>query len=96
MDPCLLMLAISLFSQNSTSQKTASTVIFHKFVQISFPGNVLQILDPHLASRVEEATEGENIRNHTPNSEQCLISLVGIGLLSSGITKRKDEHSGCH
>ncbi|XP_057448802.1 probable LRR receptor-like serine/threonine-protein kinase At3g47570 [Lotus japonicus] len=55
----------------------------HKFVEISFPDNLLHILDPRLVSRLEEAIERKNRGNHTPNSEKCLISLFRIGLACS-------------
>ncbi|KAG4990557.1 hypothetical protein JHK87_024014 [Glycine soja] len=56
----------------------------HNFVENSFPDNLLQILDPSLVPKHEEATiEEENIQNLTPTVEKCLVSLFKIGLACS-------------
>ncbi|KAK7304743.1 hypothetical protein VNO77_42630 [Canavalia gladiata] len=57
----------------------------HKFVEISFDDNLFQILDPLLASRVEEATSAEekSLNGLTSIVENCLISLFSIGLACS-------------
>ncbi|WJX61449.1 non-specific serine/threonine protein kinase [Trifolium repens] len=56
----------------------------HMFVENSFPNNLIQILDPHLLPRNEEATiEDGNIGSFTPISEKCLVSLFRIGLACS-------------
>ncbi|KAK2373560.1 putative LRR receptor serine/threonine-protein kinase [Trifolium repens] len=56
----------------------------HMFVENSFPNNLIQILDPHLLPRNEEATiEDGNIGSFTPIVEKCLISIVRIGLACS-------------
>ncbi|KAK7304744.1 hypothetical protein VNO77_42631 [Canavalia gladiata] len=57
----------------------------HKFVEISFNDNPFQILDPLLASRVEEATSAEekSVNGLTSVVENCLISLFRIGLACS-------------
>ena len=55
----------------------------HKLVQISFPDNILQILDSHLVSRDQEVIGVEKRENLIPNYEKCLISLCGIGLACS-------------
>jgi hypothetical protein len=48
----------------------------HMFVENSFPNNLIQILDPHLLPRNEEATiEDGNIGSFTP--------IVRIGLACS-------------
>ncbi|AES95484.2 LRR receptor-like kinase family protein [Medicago truncatula] len=56
----------------------------HIFVEISFPNNILQILDPHLVPRNEEAKieEGKS-GNFPPIVEKCLVSLFRIGLACS-------------
>ncbi|GAU15765.1 hypothetical protein TSUD_235810 [Trifolium subterraneum] len=56
----------------------------HMFVENSFPNNLIQILDPHLLPRSEEATiEDGNIGSFTPIVEKCLVSLFHIGLACS-------------
>jgi hypothetical protein len=55
------------------------------FVEISFPNDVIHILDPHLVPRNVEATieDGITSGNFTPNVEKCLVSLFRIGLACS-------------
>ena len=72
-----------LTGKRPTDELFENSQNLHKFVQVSFPDNLLQILDPHLVSRVEEAAGGQNRENLTSNSEKCLISLFGIGLACS-------------
>jgi len=48
----------------------------HNFVAISFPDNLLQILDPRLIPTNEATLEGNNWK-------KCLISLFRIGLACS-------------
>jgi serine/threonine protein kinase len=56
----------------------------HMFVENSFPNNLIQILDPHLLPRNEEATiEDGNIGSFSPIVEKCLVSLFRIGLACS-------------
>lgn len=56
----------------------------HNFVENSFAGNLLQILEPSLVPKHEEATtEEENSQNLTPTVEKCLVSLFKIGLACS-------------
>lgn len=56
----------------------------HMFVGISFPNNIIQILDPHLVPRnEEEEIEEGNCGNFTPTVEKCLVSLFKIGLACS-------------
>ncbi|WJX56078.1 non-specific serine/threonine protein kinase [Trifolium repens] len=56
----------------------------HMFVENSFPNNLIQILEPHLLPRNEEATiEDGNIRSCNPIVEKCLVSLFRIGLACS-------------
>ncbi|XP_061371480.1 probable LRR receptor-like serine/threonine-protein kinase At3g47570 [Gastrolobium bilobum] len=56
----------------------------HNFVEISFPENLLQILDPSLVSVDNEAAiEEEKNGNLNKNVEKCLISLFRIGLACS-------------
>jgi serine/threonine protein kinase len=51
----------------------------HNFVTISFPGNLIKILDPHLLPRIEDGNHEILI----PTAEECLVSLFRIGLLCS-------------
>ncbi|CAJ2646902.1 unnamed protein product [Trifolium pratense] len=56
----------------------------HMFVENSFPDNLIQILDPHLLPRNEEAIiEDGKIVSFTPIVEKFLASLFGIGLACS-------------
>ncbi|KAK2373446.1 putative LRR receptor serine/threonine-protein kinase [Trifolium repens] len=56
----------------------------HNFVAISFPDNLMKILDPHLVSRdVEVAIQDVNRENLIPTIEECLVSLFRIGIICS-------------
>ncbi|CAJ2646880.1 unnamed protein product [Trifolium pratense] len=56
----------------------------HNFVAISFPDNLMKILDPRLVSRdVEVAMQDENRENLIPTIEECLVSLFRIGIICS-------------
>ncbi|GAU15759.1 hypothetical protein TSUD_235750 [Trifolium subterraneum] len=56
----------------------------HNFVAMSFPDNLIKILDPHLlSSDGEVAIEDRNRENLIPTVEECLISLFRIGLACS-------------
>jgi serine/threonine protein kinase len=56
----------------------------HMYVEISIPNNVMQILDPHIVPRDEDAAieYGSNL-NHISRIEKCLVSLFNIGLACS-------------
>ncbi|CAJ2646906.1 unnamed protein product [Trifolium pratense] len=56
----------------------------HMFVEISFPNNLIQILDPQLVPRkAETTTEVGNGGNFTLTVDKCLVSLFRIGLACS-------------
>ncbi|RHN73596.1 putative protein kinase RLK-Pelle-LRR-XII-1 family [Medicago truncatula] len=56
----------------------------HNFVTISFPCNLIKILDPHLLPRAEDgAREDGNHEILLPTVEECLVSLFRIGLFCS-------------
>ncbi|KAK2373511.1 putative LRR receptor serine/threonine-protein kinase [Trifolium repens] len=56
----------------------------HNFVAISFPDNLMKILDRHLVSRdVEVAIQDGNRENLVPTIEECLVSLFRIGIICS-------------
>ncbi|CAJ2646881.1 unnamed protein product [Trifolium pratense] len=56
----------------------------HNFVEISFPDNLMKILDPHLVSRdAEVSIQDGNGANLIQTVEECLVSLFRIGLLCS-------------
>ena len=56
----------------------------HNFVTISFPDNLIKILEPHLLPRAEEgAIEDGNHEILIPTVEECLVSLFRIGLMCS-------------
>ncbi|CAJ2646891.1 unnamed protein product [Trifolium pratense] len=56
----------------------------HNFVRISFPDNLINILDPHILSRdAGVSIRDGNSENLFPRVEECLISLFKIGLVCS-------------
>jgi hypothetical protein len=56
----------------------------HNFVVISFPDNLMKILDPHLVSGdAEVAIQDGNRENVIPTIEECLVSLFRIGIICS-------------
>ncbi|KAK2373507.1 putative LRR receptor serine/threonine-protein kinase [Trifolium repens] len=57
----------------------------HMYVEIPFPNDVMEILDPHIVPRDEEAAtiEDGNSWNIIPTIEKCLVSLFRIGLACS-------------
>jgi len=56
----------------------------HLYVENSFPNNVMQILDPHIVPREEEAAiEDRSGRNLTSLIHESLVSLFRIGLACS-------------
>ncbi|KAK2427344.1 putative LRR receptor serine/threonine-protein kinase [Trifolium repens] len=56
----------------------------HNFVAISFPDNLMKILDPYLVSRdIEVAIQDGNRENVIPTIEECLVSLFRIGIICS-------------
>ncbi|KAK2373468.1 putative LRR receptor serine/threonine-protein kinase [Trifolium repens] len=56
----------------------------HNYVAISFPDNLMKILDPHLVSRdVEVAIQDGNRENRISTIEECLVSLFRIGIICS-------------
>ncbi|XP_014519431.1 probable LRR receptor-like serine/threonine-protein kinase At3g47570 isoform X2 [Vigna radiata var. radiata] len=55
----------------------------HNFVTVSFPDNLLQILDPLLVPTEEAAPLKGNDWNLDPNVEMCLVSLFRIGISCS-------------
>ncbi|XP_045813762.1 probable LRR receptor-like serine/threonine-protein kinase At3g47570 [Trifolium pratense] len=56
----------------------------HNFLRISFPDNLIKILDPHIVSRdAGVSIQDGNSENLIPRIEQCLVSLFKIGLVCS-------------
>ncbi|XP_058772644.1 probable LRR receptor-like serine/threonine-protein kinase At3g47570 [Vicia villosa] len=56
----------------------------HNFVAISFPNNLIKILDPNLLPKDGEVEiQNRNRENMIPNLDECLISLFRIGLFCS-------------
>jgi hypothetical protein len=56
----------------------------HNFVGISFPDNLVKILDPHIVSRdAGVSIQDGNSENLIPSVEECLVSLFKIGLVCS-------------
>ncbi|CAJ2646903.1 unnamed protein product [Trifolium pratense] len=79
----VLMLEM-LTGRRPTNEMFEDSQNLHMFVENSFPNNLIQILDPRLLPRNEEATiEDGNIGSFTPIVEKCLVSLFRIGLACS-------------
>ncbi|RDX92646.1 putative LRR receptor-like serine/threonine-protein kinase, partial [Mucuna pruriens] len=79
----ILMLEM-LTGRRPTDEIFENSQNLHNFVENSIPSNLLQILDPSLIQKHEEATiEEENNQNLTPTVEKCLVSLFNIGLACS-------------
>ncbi|KAF7825263.1 kinase-like protein [Senna tora] len=60
----------------------------HNYVKVTFPNNLLQIVDPNLFPREAKVTENEEANNEIltlihPNVEKCLSSIFRIGLCCS-------------
>ncbi|GAU15758.1 hypothetical protein TSUD_235740 [Trifolium subterraneum] len=56
----------------------------HNFVGISFPDNLIKILDPRIVSRDDGVSiQDGNSGNLIPIVEECLVSLFKIGLVCS-------------
>jgi uncharacterized protein (UPF0216 family) len=56
----------------------------HNYVAISFPDNLMKILDPHLVSRdAKLAIKYGNDENLIQTVEECLVSLFRIGIICS-------------
>jgi len=53
------------------------------FVAISFPNNILQILDPRIISEYEATTVEGNCGNLNAEAGKCVVSLFRIGLACS-------------
>lgn len=70
----ILMLEI-LTGRKPTDEMFQDGLNLQKFVEISFHGNLLQILDPSLVPGEEEAEEGNG-----RTVDKCLASLFRIGL----------------
>lgn len=64
-----------LTGRKPTDEMFQDGLNLQKFVEISFHGNLLQILDPSLVPREEEAEEGNG-----RTVDKCLASLFRIGL----------------
>ncbi|XP_045813767.1 probable LRR receptor-like serine/threonine-protein kinase At3g47570 isoform X2 [Trifolium pratense] len=79
----ILMLEI-LTGRRPTDEVFEDGQNLHNFVAISFPDNLMKILDPHIVSRdVEVAIQDGNRENLIPTIEECLVSLFRIGILCS-------------
>jgi serine/threonine protein kinase len=54
------------------------------YVEISFPDNIMKILDPCIVPRVEEATIEDGSNRHLISSmDKCFVSIFRIGLACS-------------
>jgi hypothetical protein len=69
----------------------------HNFVAISFPNNLIKVLDPYLVSRdAKVVIEDGNNENLIPSVEEWSVSLFKIGIcLFNGIIERKIEYCRC-
>ena len=58
----------------------------HRFVEMAFPGRVMDIIDPQLFTAEQDGENNGNVQGMiTPNGRtaKCLASLVRVGLLCS-------------
>jgi serine/threonine protein kinase len=79
----ILMLEM-LTGRRPTDETLEDGQNLHNFVGISFPDNLVKILDPHIVSRdVGVSIQDGNSENLIPSVEECLVSLFKIGLVCS-------------
>jgi len=78
----ILMLEM-LTGKSPTDEMFEDGENLHNFVIISFPDNLVQILDPQLIPTDEAPPWEGNNWNLDPNVEMCLVSLFRIGLSCS-------------
>jgi len=79
----ILMLEM-ITGRRPTDERFEDGQSLRTFVENSLDDNLLQILDPHLVPRDEEvAIEDGNSENLIPAIENCLVSLLRIGLACS-------------
>ncbi|RHN54612.1 putative protein kinase RLK-Pelle-LRR-XII-1 family [Medicago truncatula] len=79
----ILMLEI-LTGRRPTDEVFQDGQNLHNFVATSFPGNIIEILDPHLEARdVEVTIQDGNRAILVPGVEESLVSLFRIGLICS-------------
>ncbi|KOM26524.1 hypothetical protein LR48_Vigan284s001000 [Vigna angularis] len=62
------------------------------FVAVSFPNNLLQILDSRIISEYEATTMEGNFCNVNPEAEKCVVSLFRIGLACSVESPKERMH----
>ncbi|KAK2373447.1 putative LRR receptor serine/threonine-protein kinase [Trifolium repens] len=73
-----------LTSRRPTDETFEDGQNLHNFVAISFPDNLIKVLDPHLVSRdAKGVIEDGNNENLIPSVEEWLVSLFKIGLVCS-------------
>jgi len=78
----ILVLEI-LTGKRPTDKMFEDGLNLHNFVSISFPSNLLQILDPRLIQTYEATTSDGDNWNLNQNVEKCIVSLFMIGLACS-------------
>jgi serine/threonine protein kinase len=79
----ILMLEM-LTGRRPTDETLEDGQNLHNFVGISFPDNLVKILDPHIVSRdAGVSIQDGNSENLIPSVEECLVSLFKIGLVCS-------------
>jgi serine/threonine protein kinase len=79
----ILMLEI-LTGRRPTDEVFQDGQNLHNFVATSFPGNIIEILDPRLEARDVEVTIKDGNRTIlTPGVEESLVSLFRVGLICS-------------
>ncbi|PNX71478.1 kinase-like protein [Trifolium pratense] len=78
------ILILEMFSgRRPTDEAFEDSKNLHIFVSISFPNNLMKILDPRLVSRDAEVAIDGNNEILIPSVEECLVSLFKIGLICS-------------
>ncbi|KAK7367086.1 hypothetical protein VNO80_09095 [Phaseolus coccineus] len=78
----ILVLEI-LTGRRPTDKMFEGGLNLHNFVSISFPSNLLQILDPPLVPTYEPTTLDGNNSHLNRNVKECIVSLFVVGLACS-------------
>ncbi|PKU87894.1 putative LRR receptor-like serine/threonine-protein kinase [Dendrobium catenatum] len=75
----VLLLEI-LTGKRPTDNSFVQGINLHKYVESAFPEMISTILDPQILQEIEDGTNGRSFGTHI---EECLVSLVHIGLTCS-------------
>ncbi|XP_077226047.1 receptor kinase-like protein Xa21 isoform X2 [Tasmannia lanceolata] len=92
------ILLLEIFTgKHATDDMFKDGLSLHKFVQLSLPDQVMEILDPLilLDDDEERATNtAENYNDKVRRLQECLVSLVRIGVVCSAESPRERMEMG--